>query len=79
MNITYNSTTPPCGVFNPFDCAVGEMTDEDRFLALVILALACAVCVMSVLIFVLSVLVYKMTILWLHVAPVDIDVDEEDL
>ena len=55
------------------------MTDEDRFLALVILALACAVCVMSVLIFVLSVLVYKLTILWLHVAPVDTDVDEEDL
>tara|TARA_B100000795_G_C22668232_1_gene386865 strand:- start:577 stop:810 length:234 start_codon:yes stop_codon:yes gene_type:complete len=77
MNITYNATTPPCGIFNPFDCATEEMTDEDRFLALVIIALACAVCVMCILIFVLSVLVYKLSLLWLHTAPVD--VDEEDL
>jgi hypothetical protein len=65
-NATANATTPPCGIFNPEACAPGEMSQEDRFLAIVTLALACAVCVLCLVVFVLAVLIQKLSQLWLH-------------
>jgi len=79
MNDTaLNVTTPTCGIFNYLDCAEGEVDDEDRFLALLILALACAVCVLCVLVFVLAVLVQKMSTIWLVALAKTADVDSAD-
>tara|TARA_B100000767_G_scaffold17551_1_gene16176 strand:+ start:27 stop:389 length:363 start_codon:yes stop_codon:yes gene_type:complete len=64
MNATENVTTPPCGIFNPLDCAADELNDQDRYLALVVLALACAVVSLCVLILVLAVLVHKLSAIW---------------
>ena len=67
MNASQNTThaTPPCGIFNAFNCTDGEMDDEDRYLALVVLALACALCVLCMLIFVMGILVYKLSDIWM--------------
>ena len=53
-----------CGIFNPNDCAPGELSSEDRFLALVIIALACALCTLCVLVFALTIIVYKLGVIW---------------
>ena len=60
-----NGSTVPCGIFNVQDCSPGEIDDEDRFLALVIVALACAVCALCALVLVLSILVHKVSSVWL--------------
>ncbi len=64
VNVTTNTTTDPepCTTFNPFDCAPEQLDAEHQFLALVIAALASAVCVLSLLIFVLAVLVHKASV-----------------
>ena len=59
-----NETTVPCGIFNVQDCSPNEIDDEDRFLALVIVALACAVCALCALVLVLSLLVHKVSSVW---------------
>ena len=59
-----NATAYACGIFNPNDCAPGELSTEDRFLALVIIALACALCALCVLVFALTVIVFKLGTIW---------------
>ena len=59
-----NATTYACGIFNPDDCAPGELSTEDRFLALVIIALACAICALCFLVFALVVIVFKLGTIW---------------
>ena len=59
-----NATTYACGIFNPNDCAPGELSTEDRFLALVIIALACAICALCFLVFALTVIVFKLGTIW---------------
>ena len=59
-----NATAYACGIFNPNDCAPGELSTEDRFLALVIIALACAICALCVLVFALTVIVFKLGTIW---------------
>ena len=59
-----NATTYACGIFNPDDCAPGELSTEDRFLALVIIALACAICALCFLVFALTVIVFKLGTIW---------------
>ena len=58
---------PPCsGTFNPWDCMKSDQFDlEHRFLAVVILALACAVCALCVLVCVLTMLVHKISATWM--------------
>lgn len=58
------NATYACGIFNPDDCAPGELSTEDRFLALVIIALACALCALCVLVFALTIIVYKLGVIW---------------
>ena len=66
---TNETTAPapplPCGIFSVNDCEAGAIDDEDRFLALVIFALACVVCVLCVLVCMLTVLVHKLSAIWL--------------
>tara|TARA_B110000211_G_scaffold137565_1_gene157344 strand:+ start:621 stop:995 length:375 start_codon:yes stop_codon:yes gene_type:complete len=59
-----NATAYACGIFNPNDCAPGELSTEDRFLALVIIALACAICALCFLVFALVVIVFKLGTIW---------------
>ncbi len=61
------SPEPPCtGTFNPWDCMMADQFDtEHRFLAVVILALACAVLSLCVLVCVLTLLVHKMSATWM--------------
>ena len=54
----------PCGIFGVRDCEAGAIDDEDRFLALVILSLACVVFVLCVLVCMLTVLVHKLSTIW---------------
>jgi len=54
----------PCGIFGVRDCEAGAIDDEDRFLALVILSLACVVFVLCVLVCMLTVLVHKLSGIW---------------
>ena len=72
MNATENLTDvlvpspapeAPCGAtYNPFDCMMDGQTDtEHRILAVVILALACAVLCLCVLACVLTLLVHKIS------------------
>tara|TARA_B100000902_G_C26875158_1_gene699738 strand:- start:231 stop:662 length:432 start_codon:yes stop_codon:yes gene_type:complete len=58
---------PPCtGTFNPFDCMMADQFDtEHRFLAVVILALACAVLSLCVLVCILTLLVHKISAVWM--------------
>ena len=60
----------PCsGTFNPFDCMMaGQFDTEHRFLAVVILALACAVLSLCVLVCVLTLLVHKIGATWMKLA-----------
>lgn len=64
INVTTNATTDPepCSTFSPFDCAPEQLDTEHQFLALVIVALASATCVLSLLVFVLAVLVHKASV-----------------
>ena len=56
----------PCSVtLNPFKCDSDLLDEEERFLVIVILALACAVCTLCVLVGVLAVLVSKLSNIWL--------------
>ena len=61
------SPEPPCtGTFNPWDCMMADQFDtEHRFLAVVTLALACAVLALCVLVCVLTLLVHKMSATWM--------------
>ena len=61
------SPAPPCtGSFNPFNCMMANQFDaEHRFLAVVILALACAVLSLCVLVCVLTMLVHKISATWM--------------
>lgn len=64
INITTNATTDPepCSTFYPFNCAPEQIDAEHQFLALVIVALASAVCVLYLLVLVLAVLVHKASV-----------------
>lgn len=53
-----NATTH-CDPFNPFGCDDGQLTTDDQFLSMVVLALACAVCALCVLVLVLALLIHK--------------------
>ena len=69
VNATSSSTsTGPCSTFNPFECASEQLDAEHQFLALVIVALAAAVCVLCLLACLLAVLVHKTSVLWMSVA-----------
>ena len=78
MNATENVTTSPCGIFNLQDCALGELSDEDWYLALVVLALACAVVSLCVLIIVLTVLVHKLSVIWVATLLKTTDAESND-
>lgn len=64
INVATNATVDPepCSTFNPFGCASEQLDAEHQFLALVIVALASAVCVLSLLVLVLAVLVHKASV-----------------
>ena len=56
---------PACsGTFNPFDCNDGTVVDENRYLAIVILALGTIACALCCITCILTVLVHKLSALW---------------
>ena len=65
-NSLHNDTTPPpCGIFDvQDDCVPGDINDEDRFLAIVVVALVIAVVALCVVTCLLTVLVHKLSIIW---------------
>lgn len=72
---------PPCsGSFNPFDCNDGTIVDEDRYLAIVILALATIACVLCVLVCMLTVLVHKLLAIWVKalVRPTPVETEASE-
>ena len=54
----------PCGVFFPEDCVRGPLGTEDRFLVLVVVALAVITFALCVLACMLTVLVHKLSTIW---------------
>ena len=54
----------PCGVFFPEDCVRGPLGTEDRFLVLVVVALAVIAFALCVLACMLTVLVHKLSTIW---------------
>ena len=56
---------PACsGTFNPFDCNDGTVVDEDRYLAILILALGTIACALCCITCILTVLVHKLSTIW---------------
>tara|TARA_B100000809_G_C15131652_1_gene528720 strand:- start:1221 stop:1637 length:417 start_codon:yes stop_codon:yes gene_type:complete len=64
-NDTGNASTSTCGIFNYLDCAPNEINGQERFLAILIVALACAILTLSILIFILGVIVQRLSIIWM--------------
>lgn len=56
----------PCGVFFPEDCGRGPLDTEDRFLVLVVIALAVIAFALCMLACMLTVLVHKLSTIWVR-------------
>lgn len=54
----------PCGVFFPEDCVRSPLDTEDRFLVLVVIALAVIAFALCMLACMLTVLVHKLSTIW---------------
>jgi hypothetical protein len=69
-NDTAVSTAPevPCSTFHPLDCASQHLDVEQQFLALVLLALGCAVLSLCIISCALTMLVHKLSSVWRSVA-----------
>lgn len=77
-NATTDTPINPCsGTFNPFECMAGQLDTEHQFLALIILALSCALCVLCALVCVLTMLVHKISAVWMSAAFGKV-IDKED-
>ena len=60
------SAPPPCDDFYPGGHCLSEMlSNEERFLAIMIIILACAVCALIVLVMVMAALIHKLSALWI--------------
>jgi len=56
----------PCGVFFPEDCVRSPLDTEDRFLVLIVVALAVIACALCALACMLTVLVHKLSTIWVR-------------
>lgn len=60
------STPLPCDDWFPGNhCLVQVLTNQERFLAVMSIILACAVCALIVLVMVMSALIHKLSVVWL--------------
>ncbi len=60
------SAPPPCDDFYPGAHCLSEMlSNEERFLAIMSIILACAVCALIVLVMVMAALIHKLSALWI--------------
>ena len=60
------SVPPPCDDFYPGGHCLPEMlSNEERFLAIMSIILACAVCALIVLVMVMSALIHKLSVVWI--------------
>lgn len=64
-NVTGNASASTCGIFNYIDCVPNEMTGQERFLAIITIALVCTLITLSILTFMLVVIVQRLSIIWL--------------
>ena len=61
------STPLPCDVtfFSSPDCLPEVLINEERFLAIMSIMLACAVCALIVLVMVMAALIHKLSVVWI--------------
>jgi hypothetical protein len=61
------STPLPCDVafFSSPDCLPEVLINEERFLAIMSVMLACAVCALIVLVMVMAALIHKLSVVWI--------------